>query len=73
VMIGVIGGFSAFLVLKFSYDAVCARISSALPFLPLVNNLTVLTAVYATLIVGGTFLGMLGGYISVSRILKNEN
>ncbi|HVN67089.1 MAG TPA: permease-like cell division protein FtsX [Candidatus Sulfotelmatobacter sp.] len=73
VMIGVIGGLSAFLVLKFSYDAVCARVGSALPFLPLVNDLTILTAVYATLIVGGTFLGMLGGYISVSRILKNEN
>ncbi|MGB9613307.1 MAG: permease-like cell division protein FtsX, partial [Candidatus Margulisiibacteriota bacterium] len=37
IIIGIIGGFSSFFILKFSYDAMVLRLSQALPFLPLVT------------------------------------
>lgn len=72
VFIGVIGGMFSFLILKFSYDAVSLRITQALPFLPMVIDQKLLMTVYVSMIFGGIGLGMLGGYISVSRVLKNE-
>lgn len=70
IMIGVLGSIFSFAILKTSYDMVMMQVSRALPFLPLVNDQTDLFAVY--LIVGciGVVLGMLGGYISVSKSLK---
>jgi len=72
ILIGVIGGFLSFVILKLSYDTIISRISAALPFLPVVTNQTLLTGVYIVMILGGTALGMLGAYISVTRILKAE-
>ncbi|MEA3494161.1 MAG: permease-like cell division protein FtsX [Candidatus Margulisiibacteriota bacterium] len=72
VMIGVVGGGLSFLALKFSYDAVFLRISTALPFLPLVSDQRLLTMVYLVMIFGGTALGMIGAYVSVSKVLKAE-
>jgi cell division transport system permease protein len=72
VLIGILGGLFSFLVLKFSYDAVILRISRALPFLPIVSDQRMLTMIYVVMIAGGTALGMLGAYISVSRVLKAE-
>jgi cell division transport system permease protein len=73
VLIGILGGLFSFLVLKFSYDAVILRISRALPFLPIVSDQRMLTIIYVVMIAGGTALGMLGAYISVSRVLKAES
>ncbi len=73
VMIGILGGFFSFLVLKFSYDAVILRISRALPFLPIVSDQRMLTMIYVVMVAGGTALGMVGAYISVSRVLKAES
>lgn len=72
VMIGVIGGVLSFLALKFSYDAIFLRISTALPFLPLVSDQRILTMVYLVMIFGGTALGMIGAYVSVSKVLKAD-
>jgi cell division transport system permease protein len=72
VIIGMVGGVASFLILKFSYQAVIVRLSLALPFLPLVTDTALLTGTYALMIFGGMALGMLGGYISVSWVLKNE-
>ncbi|MBU0672725.1 MAG: permease-like cell division protein FtsX [Candidatus Margulisbacteria bacterium] len=72
VILGVLGGLASFIVLKLSYDAILLRISMALPFLPLINDQRVLAVVYLAMIFGGTGLGMLGAYISVSRVLKAE-
>ncbi|MFH1347114.1 MAG: permease-like cell division protein FtsX [Candidatus Margulisiibacteriota bacterium] len=72
VLLGVLGGLASFLILKFSYDAIVIRISSALPFLPLVGDRRLLAVIYLVMVVGGTALGMMGAYISVSRILKAE-
>jgi cell division transport system permease protein len=73
VMIGLIGGVASCLILKLSYESVAARLAQALPFLPIFTNQLVLTLIYAAVIFGGMALGMLGGQISVSRALKNEN
>lgn len=71
-LIGVIGGGASFLILKFSYDSAAIRLAQALPFLPIVTDQMLLSAVYASMIFGGMGLGIMGGYISVSRALKNE-
>ena len=70
IMIGLIGSMFSFAILKSSYDLVVFQVSQALPFLPLISDQRHLLAVY--LIVGcvGVFLGMMGGYISVSKSLK---
>lgn len=72
VLIGILGGFFSFLMLKFSYDAVILRISRALPFLPIVSDQRMLTMIYVVMVAGGTALGMIGAYISVSKVLKAE-
>ena len=72
IFIGVIGGLSSFLILKISYEAVTARIAQALPFLPIIADQALLSVIYAAMVFGGMGLGMLGGYISVSRVLKSE-
>jgi len=72
IMIGAIGGGAAFLILKISYDSALMRLATALPFLPLVSDSRLLACVYGVMVFGGIALGMLGGYISVSRVLKNE-
>jgi cell division transport system permease protein len=70
VIIGMIGSMVSFAILKASYDLVIFQVNQALPFLPLISDQKQLVAVY--MIVGciGIFLGMLGGYISVSKSLK---
>ncbi|MBU0629826.1 MAG: permease-like cell division protein FtsX [Candidatus Margulisbacteria bacterium] len=72
IIIGVIGGLTSLLILKLSYEAVVSRILQALPFLPLITDYGLLLAIYTTMFFGGTALGMIGGYISVSRVLKDE-
>lgn len=72
VMIGLIGGLISFIILKFSYQEVVGRISQALPFLPVVSDASLLWMIYSIMILGGMALGMVGGYISVSRALKKE-
>lgn len=72
IILGVIGGITSLLILKFSYEAVAARLTQALPFLPVVTDQSLLMVIYAAMLLGGIGLGMLGGYISVSRVLKNE-
>ncbi len=72
VLLGVLGGTISFLILKFAYSAILLRVSSALPFLPLVHDRGMLTLIYLAMVVGGTGVGMLGAYISVSRVLRSE-
>jgi cell division transport system permease protein len=72
IMIGVIGGVASFLILKFAYDSATVKLIQALPFLPVVNDPWLLCCVYAAMVFGGMGLGLMGGYISVSRALKNK-
>ena len=73
VFIGILGGVCSFFVLKFSYDAVVFRVVRALPFLPVLTDQRLLSMIYAAMIAGGTALGMVGAYISVSKVLKSES
>lgn len=72
-LIGIIGSAFSFAILKMSYDIVMYQINTSMPFLPVISDQSHLILVY--LIVGcvGVFLGMLGGYISVSKSLKEFN
>lgn len=70
VIIGVIGSAISFVVIKLSADFIISRIQQAMPFLPLALSNRQLSLIYILVVAAGTFLGMLGGYISVSRSLK---
>lgn len=71
IIIGVGGGLIAVIILRSSYEALAFKISSAFPFLPVVTETFLLNGIFAAVGVSGAILGMLGGYISVSRSLKN--
>jgi cell division transport system permease protein len=73
IIIGVIGSAFAFAILKSSYDIVMYQIAQAMPFLPIIVDQTNLLVVYVIVGCVGMFLGMLGGYISVSKSLKEFN
>jgi cell division transport system permease protein len=70
VIIGIIGSAFSFAIMKISYDLVIFQVNQAMPFLPIISDQARLFMIY--LIVGcvGIVLGMLGGYISVSKSLK---
>lgn len=72
VLIGILGGVLGTLILKSSNDAVVFRVQAALPFLPVVKDAGVLNIIYIAVLVTGVMLGMLGGYISISRMLKEK-
>lgn len=69
-LMGIIGGLVSIGILKFSYDMMINRLQVALPFVPIIKVSFVLSIIYLMVLVLGTILGMLGGYISVSKILK---
>lgn len=72
VLLGLLGGICSFLILKFAYDAIYTRISVALPFVPMVGDRMMLVIIYTVMVLGGLGVGMIGAYISVSKILKAE-
>lgn len=71
VLIGVAGGLLAVVLLRGSYDALAFKIASAFPFLPVVSDAFLLNFIFISVAACGTVLGMIGGYISVSRLIKN--
>jgi cell division transport system permease protein len=72
ILIGVLGGVCAIFILKFSYDAIVMRVREALPFFPIVYNRGQLNVIYFMVAFLGVLLGMLGGYLSVSKLLKEK-
>jgi len=70
IIIGIIGSALSVSVLFSSYELVASRIAEALPFIPIVFEGSSLFVIYGMVAVVGSFLGMLGGYISVSKSLK---
>ena len=71
ILIGVAGGILAVVLLRGSYDALAFKIASAFPFLPVVSDAFLLNFIFISVALCGTVLGMIGGYISVSRLIKN--
>ncbi|MBU0574412.1 MAG: FtsX-like permease family protein, partial [Candidatus Margulisbacteria bacterium] len=72
VLIGIIGGVIGTMILKSSYDTMSAQLIKALPFLPVVISPGILKTIYISVGLTGALLGMIGGYISVSGILKRR-
>ena len=72
VIMGIVGGGFGIFILKLSYEAILMRVKAALPFLPVISDSNILTFIYMCVWLSGVLLGMLGGYISVSRILKEK-
>ena len=72
IVIGLLGRIVGLFVLKSLYELIIDRIQSALPFLPIIHSGPVLTFIYFTVAITGALLGMLGGYISVSKLLKSK-
>lgn len=70
VIIGVVGAVVSLTILNLIYGIVVIKLQQSLAFFPLVFNEKELMAIYFLVGTTGTFLGMLGGYISVSRSLK---
>lgn len=70
IFLGVIGSIFASIIIFISYKVVVTKIAANFPFLVFVSSGSVLTYIYLSVIVGGTFLGMIGGAISVSRSIR---
>jgi cell division transport system permease protein len=70
IIIGIIGSAFSFAILKASYDVIMFQLAYSLPFLPIINNFGILLPIYMIVGCVGILLGMLGGYISVSKSLK---
>lgn len=60
----------AVVFLKFSYSFFAYRFQEALPYFPLVFKSAILNEIYIFVLLLGALLGVLGAYISISRILK---
>ena len=71
-LIGIIGSALSFVILKFTYDTIIIRLQQALPFLPLLTSQRELMFIYLIVASVGTALGISGGYISVTRALKEQ-
>jgi cell division transport system permease protein len=68
-----LGGGSSFIsmvLLRFFYDFFAKRFQEALPYFPLVFQSSVLNEIYFFVFLLGAILGVLGAYISISRLLK---
>lgn len=72
IVIGGLGGAIGVFFLKSLYELSASRIQAALPFLPIVYSGPILVTIYVSVVLSGLLLGMLGGYISVSRLIKNK-
>ena len=72
VIIGVIGGMTGLFFLKALYELIIFRLQAALPFLPIIHKGAILTIIYLIVPLTGIILGMLGGHLSVSKILKSK-
>lgn len=72
IIIGVLGGVFGFVLVKSLYELLMFRIQEALPFLPIIHGGFILTWIYLIVLFSGIILGMIGGHISVSRLLKNK-
>lgn len=70
ILIGIIGSTFSILILVFSYTTLSLELTKALPFLSMVTDPRKLLIIYMIVGVVGTLLGVLGGYISVSKSLK---
>lgn len=70
-IMGLVGSVIAVIVLKFFYLFFTIRFQTTIPYFPLVFDSFTLNMIYGFVALVGTFLGVLGAYISVSKSLKS--
>ncbi|MCX5752000.1 MAG: permease-like cell division protein FtsX [Candidatus Saganbacteria bacterium] len=73
IILGMLGSGISIVIIKFTYEAIIVRLQNALPFVTLFTNHFWIGCVYFLVAIVGVLLGMLGGYISVNKQLKEEN
>lgn len=71
-IIGVVGAVVAIVSLSIGYSWLGDKIIASVPFMPLVFQLEQLVIIYCIVGIVGTFIGMLGAFISVSRMLRYQ-
>ena len=72
IIIGAIGSLVSTFILRMGYSLLIPYLQGSLPFLPFVYSSSALNMIYLNVLVAGIVLGFLGGYISVSKTLKNN-
>jgi len=72
VIIGLFGSLISVGFLVFSYKFLAVKLQSSLPFLPLIFDQLVLNRIYLIVIVTGIILGIVGAYLSISKVLKTS-
>lgn len=71
-LIGVISGSISFFALDLAYDAITMQINKLFPIISVVNLDMYELEIFIAFIIVGSFFGIFGGLISISRYLKNE-
>jgi cell division transport system permease protein len=69
ILLGSVGSLISILFLSWGYSALVSSMQTALFFIPLVSQPSLLINVYLSLFATGAFLGVLGTYISLNRFL----
>ena len=67
--IGFVGSLCAVLLLKFMMFLFIFKLKTGLPYFPFLLNEGVDQQVYFVLVMTGSFLGVLGAYLSISKTL----
>ncbi len=69
IMLGLVGSLVSVTLLVIGYTALVDSMQTALFFIPLFNQKDQLLVIYLSLLATGSFLGLLGSYISLNRFL----
>lgn len=69
IFLGTVGAFISISLLAVGYGSLVSNLQTALFFVPLVYQSSVLINLYASLLATGALLGVLGTYISLNRFL----
>ncbi len=73
VIIGAAGSFVSVVFLMISYKFFAMQLYESLPFLPIIFDQGILNTIYIVVIFTGLSLGILGAYLSISRVLKTTS
>lgn len=70
ILLGMVGALISIALLAAGYSSLVANLQTALFFIPLIYEPTVLLSIYLSLLATGILLGVLGSYISLNRFLN---
>lgn len=71
-LIGLSGASIAALILKYLYAVFGAKFQAEMPYFPMITEGWMLNKIYLSLVLLGALLGIIGAYISISKILKRS-